>query len=294
MRDRRRGLDIGEALARLDPALSGSEVRELGEGFDNIAYAVGHVAGQRLLLRVSKLGSETERRQAVERDAALLSLAGRYSSLRTNEVLAADPAQGLLLLTLVEGRSADVLGPGDLGAFARTMAVFLTRLHTVPPVEAALTLRPGAPPTQWLAATAVGYVQGRALLPAADQQLVEDFLAGPVPETPRRLVFCHNDLGEEHLVVDEATRAVTGVIDWSDAVLDDPARDVAVLWLDFGADVAAGVLAAYEGPADRQLRDRAWWYAMRAGVEGLVWRSRNRPATVDQCRRRLIGVLRSR
>lgn len=294
MRERRTGLDIGEALARLDPALAGSEVRELGEGFDNIAYAVGAVAGQRLLLRVSKLGSEADRRRAVERDAALLSLAGRYSSLRTNEVLAADPAQGLLLLTLVEGHSADILPPGDLGAFARAMAAFLTRLHTVPPVEAALTVRSGPPPTQWLSATAASYVQGRALLPAADQRLVEDFLAGPVPGTPRRLVFCHNDLRDEHLVVDEATRAVTGVIDWSDAVLGDPARDVALLWLDFGAEVADGVLAGYAAPADPLLRERAWWYAMRAGVEGLVWRSRNRPATVDQCRRRLIGVLRSR
>jgi len=48
-------------------------------------------------------------------------------------------------------------------------------------------------------------------------------------------VFSHNDLGIEHVLGTPATAAVTGVIDWGDAALIDPACDFGLLYRDLGA-----------------------------------------------------------
>lgn len=49
---------------------------------------------------------------------------------------------------------------------------------------------------------------------------------------PNRLQPCHQDLGIEHLLVDSGR--LVGVIDWTDAALADPARDLGLLLRDLG------------------------------------------------------------
>ena len=124
-----------------------------------------------------------------------------------------------------------------------------------------------------------------------DRLAVDDFLVLERPATPRRVTFCHNDLGDEHIVMGAGGAEVAGVIDWSDAILGDPARDLALLWLDFGTVVVDNVLAGYQGPVEGDLRARSWWYAAHAGVEGLTYRTRHLPHTVDEAIRRLRHVL---
>ena len=51
---------------------------------------------------------------------------------------------------------------------------------------------------------------------------------------PDDLPLAHNDLGAEHVLVDPATLAVTGIIDWSDAARADPAAEVGRLLRDLG------------------------------------------------------------
>ncbi len=88
-------------------------------------------------------------------------------------------------------------------------------------------------------------------------------------------------------------RRVAGVIDWSDAVLDDPARDVALLALDFGVDVLEATLGGYAGPVDPGLRDRALWFAARAGIQGLAHRVHHEPRTVPAALARVATILRA-
>jgi hypothetical protein len=38
----------------------------------------------------------------------------------------------------------------------------------------------------------------------------------------------------EHVLVDVEANAVTGIIDWTDAAIADPARDLALIYRDFG------------------------------------------------------------
>ncbi|MER7345844.1 aminoglycoside phosphotransferase family protein [Streptomyces aurantiacus] len=56
-------------------------------------------------------------------------------------------------------------------------------------------------------------------------------------------VVLHNDLKGEHLMVSSAGR-VSGVLDWADAALGDPAEDVAGLALSVGASAAVRVATA--------------------------------------------------
>jgi aminoglycoside phosphotransferase (APT) family kinase protein len=102
------------------------------------------------------------------------------------------------------------------------------------------------------------------------------------------MVLCHNDLRAEHIILGEGGRTVSGIIDWSDAVLGDPAQDLALLWLDFGPDVLDRVLASYHGPHDGDLRRRTRWFTARAGVEGVAYRALHALPSVD----RLLASLR--
>ncbi|MGW1980495.1 aminoglycoside phosphotransferase family protein [Streptomyces sp. NPDC001889] len=72
---------------------------------------------------------------------------------------------------------------------------------------------------------------------------------GPVAG-PREEVLLHNDLKGEHLLVTPEGR-ISGVIDWADAALGDPAEDIAGLSLAVGAPAALriAVRAGYGAPA---------------------------------------------
>ena len=74
-------------------------------------------------------------------------------------------------------------------------------------------------------------------------------------------MFCHNDLGAEHMLVDVKTNTVTGVIDWTDAAVSDPARDLALVYRDLGPAVFELTLAYYGKPFDDADRERALFYA---------------------------------
>lgn len=286
-----RAVDAEALLRRLLP--DAPPPHRLGEGWDNVVYAVGdsHV------LRVAKEPDPARRALTARKDAEILALAERHSSLAVPVVLAVDEAEGAILHTRVPGRPMSELEPASWQAAAATLGTFLSRLHTVPPVEAAQVVSPFEALEPWHAANVVaaGARVGEAV-DAALTALVEAFAAEPLPEQPRRMVLCHSDLGAEHVMVDETSRTVCGVIDWSDAILGDPARDVALLLLDVGPAFAEAVLAAYTAPRDPGLEARMRWYAAAAGIQGLADRlahdGRDHPdlrVAAERLRRVLVG-----
>jgi aminoglycoside phosphotransferase (APT) family kinase protein len=70
--------------------------------------------------------------------------------------------------------------------------------------------------------------------------------------------LAHRDLGPEHVLVRDG--AVTGVIDWADAGVQDPAIDFA--WLLHGVDgvSASAALDAYDGSVDERFLARARFF----------------------------------
>jgi aminoglycoside phosphotransferase (APT) family kinase protein len=70
-------------------------------------------------------------------------------------------------------------------------------------------------------------------------------------------VLVHGDLHIRHLLVDDAGGA-TGVIDWGDVCLGDPAMDLSLGYAAFTGPARAAFLSAYGGvDAGRELRARA-------------------------------------
>jgi aminoglycoside phosphotransferase (APT) family kinase protein len=86
-----------------------------------------------------------------------------------------------------------------------------------------------------------------------------------VPEAPGELVFCHNDLGIEHILVDPQTREITGVIDWADAAIADPAIDFARLYRDLGPSILDELCE------DAEVKARARFYGRCTVFEDLAY-----------------------
>jgi aminoglycoside phosphotransferase (APT) family kinase protein len=81
-------------------------------------------------------------------------------------------------------------------------------------------------------------------------------------EPAATLVLAHDDFGSDHVIV--ANGRVAAIIDWENAALDDPARDVA-WWHLYGPVMGGGVdaMRAGYGPTTEAFdaRVRAWTYA---------------------------------
>jgi aminoglycoside phosphotransferase (APT) family kinase protein len=82
------------------------------------------------------------------------------------------------------------------------------------------------------------YASVAGQVPVAYRRSVEAFLTARPPAGGRALVFSHNDLGIEHVLVDPRSWLVTGIIDWSDAAIVDPAHDVGLIYRDLGPEAA--------------------------------------------------------
>lgn len=262
------GDDIRTLLADRLPGYPIRSVVVLGEGVDNVAFEVN---GE-LIVRGSKEGGQ----EAAEREMALLAAVGEVSSLPVPEPLFAEG--GYLVYRKLAGVPLLLRPVARPELLAPALGAFLGRLHATP-VERMARLVPydTGPLAEWLDEAGEHYRDIADILPVRARHLVEDFLAGPPPEPPADLAFCHNDLGAEHLLADATAHLVTGVIDWTDAAVTDPARDLALLHRDLGPRFLDLVLTHYErpfGPADRR---RAAFYARCALLEDLVYGTRSGP-----------------
>lgn len=268
------------SLRALAARLSGdptAPVRFLGEGWDHVVWSVG----DDLVLRVRKEGSVQERAVAVQHDLDLLHLAARHATVAVPRVRGVAPLDGALLTTRVPGVPAADAQP-DLPALADAVAELLTALHAVPPAELAGVVEPDPDSAEeWLRQVGEEYADAREHCPPDLRADIEAFLAAAPPAPATRPVFCHNDVRDYHLLVDPGTGRVTGLIDWTDAVLGDPALDLATVLIDFGRPTYERVLAGYGGPQEAGLEERVLHVARRRTVEDLAWRVRtgDRPGT---------------
>lgn len=231
------------AVAEHAPAHRGQGWVDLGGGLDHRAFRVGD-----LVVRARESGGD----DAVVREAALLRLVADRIAVPVPEPRFADPERGVIAHRFLPGRP--LLGRTPPAGAAALLGRDLRALHGTcrDAVGDLLPVDP-ADPAQWL-----------------------DGLTGPahllrvvrtdVPPPADRLVPAHADLGAEHLLEDGGR--LTGIIDWSDAAVTDPALDLSRLLRDFGPAFLDAVLDAYgdDGP---ELRRRTAFFARCAALEDL-------------------------
>lgn len=76
----------------------------------------------------------------------------------------------------------------------------------------------------------------------------------------------HDDLSSEHILLDEGRGQITGVIDWTDVEIGDPAVDFTGIYHHLGEAGTRQVLAHYPLPADEALIRRARFFAGCIGL----------------------------
>jgi aminoglycoside phosphotransferase (APT) family kinase protein len=217
---------------------------------------------------------------AIEHEAALLEVVSHASPIPVPVVVAAKPDAGLLVFRRLPGISLLDMPPSNPLALAEPLAEFVARIHAV---RVAAVERLVSHDEYALSAylSEAHELIGRVtvLLTSAQQRRLERFLASPAPPESERRTFCHNDLGAEHILATRDSSELTGVIDWSDAAIADPARDIGRLLRDFGFGMADTVLRRTGG--DERMLARAAFYARCALIEDLAYgRETSRPQYV--------------
>jgi aminoglycoside phosphotransferase (APT) family kinase protein len=220
----------------------GVELRELGGGLDHRTFVAGD-----LVVRVAARATAT-------READLLRLVAPRVSIPVPAPHLDDPQRGVLGYPLLPGRP--LLGRTPPRGAAARLGRFLRELHRIDRAEVAdLVPVDHAAPEAWLE---------ELTGPPELLRMLHTDRPGPAPE----LVLAHADLGAEHIL--EQHGRLTGIIDWADAAVTDPALDLARLHRDFGPAFLDDVLRAY-GQDSRELRRRITFFARCAALEDLAY-----------------------
>lgn len=262
---------VDEIRALLAHHLPGYEVHSMagmGEGSDNAAYEVN---GD-LVVRASKEADPHRRSESTRREAELLAAVAGFSTLPVPEPVFTDAEAGALAYFKLPGLPLMDQPVEEPKRLAPALGEFVGHLHRAPlgAIER-LMGHDFYPLAAWCEAAERDYRQIVEQVPAADRRLIEDFLGRTPPAEPRPAAFCHNDLGTEHVLVDIGASAIMGVIDWADAAIADPARDLAPIYRDLGPEVLDLAMAHYGGRFDDADRERAAFHARCQLLEDIAY-----------------------
>jgi aminoglycoside 2''-phosphotransferase len=202
--------------------------------------------------------------EGMHREMRLLPVLAAHVSFRVPEPVAT--AEDWFVYEKIPGRG---IRPGDDVDAALAM---IDELHSFP-VELARGLLQRLPWAESCAATRSMFE--REAMPVLDDALAERARRLLEPPPLERETFVHDDLGPEHVIVDDGGRPV-GIIDFEDATIGDPEVDrMPVFVLD-----------------GRPLTPRMWFYRCRSVLHHIVHAVREGldeqvPGLVVELRRRL-------
>ncbi|MFF2996235.1 phosphotransferase family protein [Streptomyces sp. NPDC057950] len=273
-RSRDRVADVRGVVGAHMPDCRIESVVVLGEGLDNVVYEVN---GE-LIVRFSKEPDLARRSALVGHEARVLAAVADISPLPVPEPAFMVAEQGCLAYRKLPGAPLLDMPPHQRSAhgtsIAATLGELLSALHAVPVDRLGdLVDADHQPLAEWRHGATETYVTVAGQVPAAHRRPVETFLAAAPPREGCAPAFSHNDLGIEHVLVDPATWTVTGIIDWSDAAVVDPAHDFGLLYRDLGPAATRAALSACRTDAEdlAALSERAVFYARCGVLEDLAY-----------------------
>jgi aminoglycoside phosphotransferase (APT) family kinase protein len=245
-----------ELVGEQFPALRGAPVTELATGWDNTVYLLASKWVVRFPRRQVAVAGVWREIAALPRLALRLplpvpvpELVGRPSARYPWPFWGARVLPGREL-------AESGLPESERTAAATAVGEFLRALHDPGLASSATDLELAVDPMRRADAAArapkvreiVGRLVGLGVWTpdrGIDELLDRAEASGPVPAA-RAPALAHGDFHPRHLLVDAAGRA-TGVIDWGDLCLADPAVDLSIAYSGFAGPARAELLAAY-GP----------------------------------------------
>ena len=236
---------VRRLLARHLPEQRVTSVVPLGRGLDNAAFDVD---GE-LVVRCSTHPDPGERARRVLRESRLLATVAPTSPLPVPVPRFTAAEDGCLGYARLPGRP--LLDLPAARRSARAAAVgdalggLLAALSALPSgLMADLAGVDDSPPGEWLDECRDLLPQLTSAIPGRHLPTVRAFLDADPPDPADRLVFTHDDLGIEHVLADPDTGRVTGVLDWGNAAVADPAHDLGLVLRDLGQQALEAALAA--------------------------------------------------
>jgi aminoglycoside phosphotransferase (APT) family kinase protein len=230
--------DLRDLIARNLPGYDVRSIVSMGEGLDNVSFLVN---GE-LVVRQSKFPDAN----AIRREVTVLEIVGRCATLPVPRITFADPDAGLLAYRKLPGTPLLDMAVAHRPAIAGALGEFLHAIHSIPLAEVGgIVPREDEPLQEWLDEARAAFAEISPRLPASARQRIESFLRQSPPAEPPRFTFCHNDFGAEHILIDPGTSRITGIIDWTDAAIADPVRDLALILRDLGPDALDRALESY-------------------------------------------------
>ena len=264
---------VRRLLARHLPGQRVTSVVPLGTGLDNAAFDVD---GE-LVVRCSTHPDPGERSRRVLRESRVLATVATTSPLPVPVPRFTAAEDGCLGYARLPGRPLLDLPAAQRSARAAavgaTLGELLAALSALPPgLMTDLAGVDDSPPGEWLEECRGLFPQLASAIPDRHVRAVQAFLDADPPGPADHLVFTHNDLGIEHVLVDPDAGRVTGILDWGDAAVADPAHDLGLVLRDLGEQALDAALTAYGIGPDRggALRRRIDFHARCALLEDLA------------------------
>jgi len=169
------------------------------------------------------------------------------------------------------GIPADIVEAVDWPTVARQLGVFLAELHAYPVgrAEAAGVPRERNSLTRWRDQALAGLE--RIVDLGVSRSDLSSYLKSEAPrhsnDVPR---LVHNDLWAEHVLIDQHTGCVSGIIDWGDAAIGDPTVDLGCIFAQYGEQGLRDVLTYYSGPLGRDVNRGARYLAACLAIRNIT------------------------
>jgi len=147
------------------------------------------------------------------------------------------------------------LPDNKLDDLAARFAAFLSTIHTFPTDQAeALGLRESW--GDWRRKGRAYFMENLSPLLTRRARLSVESLFDEFFNMEFQKVVVHGDFNSDHILFDNATSAITGIIDFGDLTIEDPATDLHGVYDEFGHSFFEKLLSHYTGPIGDALFDR--------------------------------------
>jgi aminoglycoside phosphotransferase (APT) family kinase protein len=266
------------------PDLAGLPVTRLGGGWDHELFSVGSEWILRFPRRPERVAWLTREIQVT---AVVAQTLGSMIPVfeRIGEPCDAFPYPFVGYRRL-PGVGADQAHAVNLARLAADIGALLAAVHRVDPCQVPPTpdgweYEPWGELRRELADVAD---RARPLLGPGLLSRAEPYLAGQVAEPPqdgpRR--FIHNDICPAHLVIDPGTGRLNGLIDFTDAMIGEPALDFAGLIGLGGRRFISRVAASYDLPLGNGFGAKLEWLSRVLTLTWLADAAAHDPATIPR------------
>ncbi len=251
------GLDTGRIAGLLEDVFpaAGERLETVGEGDFCLAFRLGPE-----IIRVAKhpRAALAHRREAcvLKRISGMLPLPVPRLEYRAPAACPPFTIHREITGTVMTREAWERLPGPAREATARELAEFLRALHAVPLEIGAAC---GVPRLDGSAMAAELRKEVPGILPLFDpasRTRLEQFLIewpDSSGERERSPALLHCDLAPGHLLYHPAPARLSGIIDFGDVAMGDPARDFIYLYEDFGPDMLDRVVSWYAGEASAGL-----------------------------------------